>query len=331
MNNKISTPADLYEVVNLFRTSRIILTAYELDFFSIIGKGKKTSVEISGMLRTDERATDRLLNALVVIGLIKKSGNKFSNSPLAFKFLVKSSPTYMSGISHIVNLWDSWDTLTNAVKAGTSIFNRGAINERGEDWIEAFIAAMHSRGGNHAREILSLINFNKVKTIIDIGGGSGAFLFEFIKKYKELKGVIYDLPNVVPLTEKYIFKEGLNNSVATIPGNYLTDELGSEYDMAFLSAVIHSNSPSENQLLFKKCYDSLNSGGQIIILDYVMDETRTSPGTGAFFSINMLVGTEKGDTYTQKEIKNWLTSAGFKKIKFKKTTLETSLMIGHKI
>ncbi len=331
MNNKISTPADLYEAVNLFRTSRIVLTAYELDLFSVIGNEEKTSSEISEMLHIDERAADRLLNALVVIGLIEKSKNKFSNSPLAGKFLVKSSPAFMGGIAHIVNLWDSWDTLTNSVKAGTSIYNRGAINDRGEDWIEAFIAAMHSRGGNNAREILSLINFDKVKTIIDIGGGSGAFLFEFIKKNKEIKGVIYDLPNVVPLTDKYIFQEGLNNSVATIPGNYLTDELGSEYDMAFLSAVIHSNSPSENQLLFKKCYDSLNSGGQIVILDYVMDETRTSPGTGAFFSINMLVGTEKGDTYTQKEINDWLTSAGFKNIKLKKTPLDTSLMIGHKI
>jgi phospholipid N-methyltransferase len=330
MNNKILSPVDLQEAVNSFRISRIILTAYELEVFSVVGEGKKTSSEISEMLHTDERATDRLLNALVVTGLIEKKGNKFSNSPLASKHLVKSSPAYMGGIAHIVNLWDSWDTLTKAVKAGTSILTRDSINERGKDWLEAFIAAMHSRGGNHAREILSLINFDKVKAVIDIGGGSGAFLFEFIKKNKQLKGVIYDLPNVVPLTKKYISKEGLNNSIATIPGDYLTDELGSEYDMAFLSAVIHSNSPSENQLLFKKCYESLNASGQIVILDYMMDESRTLPGSGAFFSINMLVGTEKGDTYTEKEVTDWLITAGFKNIEFKKTSLDTSLMIGYK-
>jgi phospholipid N-methyltransferase len=292
---------------------------------------EKSSAEISAMIHCNENAVDRLLNALVTTGLVIKKGNKYSNSAIASKFLVKSSPALMGGIAHVVNLWDSWDTLTDAVRIGRSILNRGAINDRGKDWLEAFIAAMHARGGKHAKEILRLLNFENVNTVIDIGGGSGAFLFEFIKKNKDLEGVVYDLPNVIPITKKYIKKEGFKDSVYTVQGDYLKDDLGCEYDLAFLSAVIHSNSPKENQLLFKKCFDSLNLNGQIVILDYVMDKSRTEPPSGALFSINMLVGTDNGDTYTQSEITAWLKKAGFKNIKKKETPLDTALMIGYKI
>lgn len=329
-DNKITAPPEFMEIANGFRSSRILLTAYELGLFSLIGTGKKVASEIALKLNADERATERLMNALTSMGLLVKKNRKFSNSEFSANFLVNTKPSYMGGVAHLVNLWDSWDTLTEAVIAGTAILNRGELNDRSKEWLGGFIAAMHSRTREQAKTILPLLNFNNVKIIIDIGGGSGGFMFEFIKKYKFLKAVIYDLPNVVNITDKYISLEGFTDSVKTVPGNYLNDELGEGYDMAFLSAVIHSNSAEENKKLFKKCFSSLNHKGQIVILDYVMDESRTIPGSGALFALNMLVGTQKGDTYTEKEISGWLKEAGFKKIKRKETKLDISLMIAVK-
>jgi len=321
---------EFMELVNGFRASRIILTGYELGIFSLLGSGKKHAGEIALQLNADERATERLLNALTSMGIISKDKNRFSNTEFSKKFLVNTSPAYMGGLAHIVNLWDTWDTLTETVIAGTAIFNRGEINDRNKDWLKGFIAAMHSRTKMQANTILPLLDFKNVKVMIDIGGGSGGFVFEFIRKYKKLKAVVYDLPNVVTITDKYISLEGFSESVKTVPGNYLRDELGEGYDMAFLSAVIHSNSSEENQHLMNKCHSALNKNGQIVILDYVMDETRTQPFSGAVFALNMLVGTEKGDTYTEKEITSWMKEAGFKKIRRKNTKLDSSIMIGIK-
>ena len=328
--NKITSPLEFMEIVNNFRSSRIILTAYELGLFTLLGSGKKLASEIALQLNTDERATERLMNGLSAMGILSKKNKKFSNSEFSLKFLVKTSSSYMGGLAHVVNLWDTWDTLTEAVIAGTSIFNRGDINTRSKEWLGGFIAAMHSRTKMQAKTILPLLDFKNVKVMIDIGGGSGGFVFEFIKKNKNLKAVVYDLPNVVPITDKYISSEGFSESVKTVPGNYLYDEMGEGYDMAFLSAVIHSNSQEENKYLIQKCYSSLNKGGQIVILDYVMDETRTEPASGTIFAINMLVGTEKGDTYTEKEITGWLKEAGFRKIRRKNTKLDTDLVMGIK-
>jgi hypothetical protein len=139
------------------------------------------------------------------------------------------------------------------------------------------------------------------------------------------------LPNVIPLAQKYIAGEGFTSRVATATGDYLKDDLGNGYDLIFLSAVIHSNSPEENKLLFSKCYKALSKNGQLVVLDYVMNEDRTSPAMGAMFALNMLVGTKSGDTYSETEIKEWMKETGFSGFERKDTNYDSSLIIGRKI
>ena len=144
-----------------------------------------------------------------------------------------------------------------------------------------------------------------------------------------MKATVFDLPNVINLTKKYIEAEGFTGQVDTVTGDYLKDELGSSYDLVLLSAIIHSNSPEENKLLFEKCAKALNPGGQLVVLDHVMSEDRTEPLTGALFALNMLVGTPEGDTYTEAEIKSWMKEARLSNITRKSTDIGNDMMIGY--
>jgi len=325
----IKKPGELMEIINGFRLSRVILTAYELELFTTIGREWKSSKNVSAKINTDERATDRLMNVLVGLGLLEKKDDKFKNSQFSQKFLVKGSPAYLGGIGHMAHLWHSWTTMTDAVQKGTTVLIRDPLNDRSCDWIEPFIAAMHQRGRQQAPEIASLLDFKNVNKVLDVGGGSGAFSFAFIDKKPDLKAIVYDLPNVLPETKKYIDNEGYAGKVETLAGNYLKDSLGNGYDMAFLSAVIHSNSPDENKLLFKKCAESMNAVGQLVVLDHIMSEDRTSPIGAAIFSLNMLVGTEAGDTYTEAEIISWMKEAGFRDFVKKDTDFGQGIIIGN--
>jgi hypothetical protein len=116
---------------------------------------------------------------------------------------------------------------------------------------------------------------------------------------------------VVPITKKFIEKEGYLNRIKTHTGDYTTDDLPGGFDMVFLSAIIHSNSLEMNQMLIKKCYNALNKNGRIVIQDWIMNNDRTQPTSGAVFAINMLVGTESGDCFTESEVSEMLTRAGF--------------------
>jgi 2-polyprenyl-3-methyl-5-hydroxy-6-metoxy-1,4-benzoquinol methylase len=326
----ITTPAELMETINAFRTSRIILTAWELHIFDHLTGNGKSSAEVAAALGADPRATDRLLNAVTAIQLISKTGAIFTNTPFAEKFLVTTSPACMHSLGHYSSLWHTWDTLTESVFTGTSACKSAepGINDREEEWLEAFIAAMHARGATQGRELASSLDLSSVQRVLDLGGGSGAFTFAMIEKKSDITGVVFDLPKVVPITEKYIIRSGFSGKVSTLSGDYHLDGFGHGFDLILMSAIIHINNPEENRLLISKAAKALNPGGQLVIMDFIMDDTRTQPFTGALFALNMLVGTKHGDCYTESEITHWMSEAGLSNIKLVTTPSGMQMMIG---
>ena len=319
----------IMDMVFAFQRSRVLLTAYELGLFTVLGDESKSSIEVAKALGTGDRATDRLMNALCAIGLLEKKRGRFSSSPLASRFLVKDSPDFMAGLMHSVHLWDTWSTLTQAVRHGKSVVARHA-NERGEEWLTEFITAMHQRACQQAPGVVALLDLSGTSRVLDIGGGSGAYSMAFAQAKEEIRAMVFDLPNVIALTRDYIEKEGLSNKVETVVGDYNIDELGSGFDLVFLSAIIHSNSSEGNRELIRKGSEALNPQGQMVIQDFVMDEGRTTPALGALFALNMLVATESGDTYTESEIRMWMEEAGLPDIVRKDTSFGTSLIIGRR-
>jgi 3-hydroxy-5-methyl-1-naphthoate 3-O-methyltransferase len=327
---KIESPAELLEIINGFRLSRILLTAHELKVFDHLSGKSFTSTDLASLINSDARATDRLMNVLVSLGLLIKNHGLFTNSSFAEKFLVSSSSAFLGGLGHTADLWRKWSTLTHVIRKGSALDLEDNFNQRGSDWIESFIAAMHARGVAQGRELASMLDLSNTKRSLDVGGGSGAFTFGFIEKNPDIQGVVFDLPNVVPVTQKYIDKANLVSSVVTASGDYLIDDLGSGFDLVLMSAIIHINNPEENRQLIKKGADALLPGGQLVIMDHLMSEDRTEPLQGAVFAINMLVGTKHGDTYTRDEIGGWMTAAGLHGIKILEVPSGTQYIIGLK-
>lgn len=328
--NTPMTPDDIRKIASAFQQSRILLTAVELDVFTIIDTHMLTSADVAQKIEADERGTDRLMNALVALGFLRKTKNKFYNTEHASEYLVKDKPAYMGGLIHTNHLYKTWGTLTDTVRRGGTI-REHEINDRGETWLDAFIAAMHYRGMKQAKIIAMMVDLSNVKHVLDIGGGSGAYSIGFINAKNDIRSTVLDLPNVIPLTKKYTIREKLSDHFNYIEGDFNSSDFGSGYDLIFLSAIIHMNSFETNKQLIKKCAAALNPGGQIIILDQIMNDDRTTPANGAMFAINMLVGTQSGDTYTESEICSWLTDAGLSCVEKKETGFGSAMMLGRKV
>ncbi|MCW8811218.1 MAG: acetylserotonin O-methyltransferase [Ignavibacteriaceae bacterium] len=326
---EIKSPEDIRELANSFRVSRVLLSAFELKIFSVLDKHMMTSEEVSTKIDADPRATDRLMNALCGMGILKKVKRKFYNSDLSSKYLVEGKPEFMGNLYHTNHLWNTWSYLTDSVKKGSSF--KGDQNKKEKtNWVEAFIGAMHYRGVNQGKILSMMIDLSNVRKMIDVGGGSAAFSIEIVKKNPSIKATVLDLPHVVPLTKKYVEEAGLSDNFNFIEGDYLTKDFEDNYDLILLSAIVHINSYEQNKMLINKCADALNKNGMIIISDFVMNDDRTQPVHGALFSINMLVGTASGDTYTEGEMKEWFESADLSKIERKNTSFGSDLMIGIK-
>ncbi|MBP1633637.1 MAG: Acetylserotonin O-methyltransferase [Acidobacteria bacterium] len=320
-----ASPQGILEIATAFQLSRALLTAFELDVFTVLNDQSLTSAEVASAVDADPRATDRLLNALVALGLLAKGGDRFTNRPPAAASLVRGKPGFMAGLAHTANLWRTWSGLTDAVREGRPPA-RPPVNDRGDDWLRSFIAAMHWRARDAAPEVVALAGLEPRSRVLDLGGGSGAFAMAFARAGHD--AVVFDLSNVIPLTRAYASEEGLGERVETLAGDYLHDPIGEGYDAVLLSSVVHSHPPEENRRLLRKVAAALRPGGRIIVRDFLVDEDRSGPLQPVLFALNMLVGTAGGDTYTEREIAGWLREAGCRDVERRDTRAGAALVIG---
>lgn len=303
------TSTDVLRLARNFMESRILLTASELDLFTLLGDAPLSAGETSERTGADVRALTFLLDALAAMKLVVKEGETYRAAPAVLPALSSSHhDSVLPMVLHAAHLWRRWSRLTDFVMGGKGL---PAGPARREEEMKAFIGAMNVVAGPLAAGIAEAVNPGASKAFLDVGGASGTYTIAFLRAVPEMRATLFDRPEVVEMARERIAEAGLLDRVSLAAGDFSRDELPGGHDLAFLSAIIHQNGPEENIHLFRKVSRALVTGGRIVIRDHVMDPDRTRPKDGAIFAINMLVGTEGGGTYTFEEIKSWLEAAGF--------------------
>jgi SAM-dependent methyltransferase len=297
-----------------FLTSRVILTAAELDLFTRLDNGQATADDLTQELGCDQRSLTRILDCLVALELLSKQDSVYRTSKRGSLLSAKHPRTELPMVLHLNGLWENWSGLTETVRTGSNP-KRRPVSERDDDSLEAFIGAMHVVGRSLSKEIADSYDLFPFRKLLDIGGATGTYTMAFLEKNPGMTAALFDLPDVIPMAEKRLEEKGLLARVELVPGDFYTDELPEGCDLALLSAIIHQNSPQENLDLYGKIHRALVPGGKLLIRDHVMDPDRTSPPQGTLFAINMLVNTKGGDTYTFDEIRNALETSGFGEVK----------------
>lgn len=318
----------LQHTARAFSRSRVLLTAVELDLFTLLAEGPLGIEEVVDRLGSDTRGTTILLDALAAMGLLVKETGRYTTNPDVAGFLTPGSEdTILPGLLHSAHLWKTWSRLTEVILGGGPA-TRSPTD--GEDRTKAFIGAMHVRAMRDAPSLITAISPGSARNLIDVGGGSGSYTIGFLNAVPQMRATLFDLPDVIPMARERFMAAGLMDRVTLVPGDYNTDALPGGHDLALLSAVIHQNSHQQNVRLYKKVYDALEPGGRIIVRDYAMSSDRTRPASGALFAVNMLVNTTGGNSYTFDEIKAGLEEAGFAKVNLLQEREMSSLVEGWK-
>lgn len=316
-----------------YAEARAIQAALELGVFEVL-RNASTAAQLAGSLACDPRAMELLLDALVSIGLLNKTGAAYSLNEASSTYLVKTSPKYLGGmIAFDASLWDAWGRLAESVRTGKPARAPDMYQNTPEE-TERFIGAMDSlvRARGDAEIVLERLDLSAVRTMLDVGSGPATYPIEFCRRYPALKATIRDLPATLQITEKFVRDAGLRDRINLIAGDYRTDEIPRAYDLVFLSNIIHAEGDEENSRLMSKLYGCVAPGGRIVIKDHILDESRTQPASGAVFALMMLLTTERGKCYSYAEVMAWLAEAGFQDIHevMLPPPLTSSLVIGTK-
>ena len=306
-----------------FQQSRVILSAVELGVFDKLKK-PKTLKEAARAIKSSLRGTEILLKALTSLKVIRKSGEKYSNTPIVNKYLVKGAPEYHGDIiRHYSSMWEGWSQLTDVVRTG-----KPAKRTRDKKSFESFIMGMHNLSIKRAPELIKAIGMDGVRHALDLGGGPGTNALEMAKPiHKVGKVTLFDYPETLKIARKVA--RGEKAKINYKGGDFTTDPIGNSYDLILVSQIYHAYSEAASFALTIKCHDALVPGGRIAVQEFEVSKDRTSPQGGALFSVNMLVGTEGGNTYHTSHISDWLREAGFKQVRTKKLS-QTVLVMGKK-
>jgi (2Fe-2S) ferredoxin/predicted O-methyltransferase YrrM len=319
-------PEDLDNLIRGYWPSRVMLTALDLDLFTAVGDDASAEV-VAGRLKTDPRATEMLLNAVASLKLLRKTDGKFQNTAASARFFTQTSKdNARGGLLHMANIWHNWSNLTECVRRGTSIKTAKADG----DWTRNFIAAMDRIASERAQHLLKALGSEGIRNILDLGGGSGAYSIAFTRAIPGAQAEILDIQDVVPLTQDYVRKAGLSERIKVRAGDMLSDDFGRNRDIVFLNAICHMFSEEQNRGLFRRAYQSLGANGRLVVQDFILESDKTSPQFAALFALNMLVGTEAGNSYSEPEYAGWLYAAGFSEVTRVRLPGPSDLMVATK-
>ncbi len=306
------TPVELLGVSVSYWQACILHAAVKLELFSLIGNNEISSDEVAVRLKGDLRGVTLMLNALVAMGLLVKKREIFSNTAFTKKFLVKDSHKYIGHIiMHHKHLFKTWARLDKAAKSGSPV-RKSSEDEKEER--ESFLMGMFNTAMAIAPGLAKQVDLGGRKHLLDLGGGPGTYAIHFCLENPNLKATVYDLPTTMPFAEKTIEQFGLLHRIDFMPGDYLEDNIDGTYDVAWLSHILHAVGPDACQKIINKAVSGLERGGLLMVHDFILNDTFDGPLFPAIFSLNMLVNTDEGQSYSEGQIREMLKRAGLKNI-----------------
>jgi predicted TPR repeat methyltransferase len=150
--------------------------------------------------------------------------------------------------------------------------------------------------------------------MLDLGGGAGLIGICIVDSHPTMEGVIFDQPAVVQVAEEFIKEYNMESRVKTMGGNYMTDDIGENYDLVLASQTL-GLAGNELNVVLKKVYDSLNFGGVLITMHEGLSFEKTKPSSMVLASVGtVLRGSKEMRFFEAGETAEAMRQAGFKSI-----------------
>lgn len=297
-----------------FMGSQALFAAIELGLFTTLSDEPSGLDALAVKLHAPVGPLGVLLSTCVALRLLTWDGEHYSNSPAAQRFLVQTSRSYVGDyylrqISPIVyprlplarsllrgDLTEQLDYTTTLADTMTT---------------EEFVRGQHAGSLGPAVLLARSHDFSGYSRLLDLGGGSGAFAIEAVKRYPGLSAVVFDLPQVIAVTEKIIQETGLASRIVCASGDLRTDPWPKGADLILLSYIVSCYEPQTLQALLARSQAYLPSGGRLLIHDFALYADRSGPHNAAMFLFGQLCGSAQTQAYTVDELKAAMQEAGY--------------------
>jgi acetylserotonin N-methyltransferase len=307
-----------------------VTVADELGIFASLAETPATIPELALRMGFDERATAAVLRLLTSLGLLLQAGGRYHLTATARSYLLPDGFAYWGDVfknarTYSLHLLLKEKLLRKAIPVSADGRpNAGDSNAPADKWASGEIdltaarnvaAFMHAHSRAAAFGAAESAEFSDARKLLDVGGGSGCFSIAFAQKRPDLSCTVLELPQMCLVAEEYIGRAGLSPRVNTMPLDMFRQEWPRGYNAHFYSNIFHDWSFETCAWLARQTFDSLPSGGGIIVHEMLLDDDKAGPITTAAFSMLML--NTQGQQFTFDQLREILEAAGFVKVTVK--------------
>lgn len=316
----MSPPREFIELATIARAyqrSRALTVAADLAIADRLIDGPKSAEDLAVETGTHPPTLYRVLRALASIGVFHElDDRKFALNDVA-EFLRSDHPLSVAPLARMLGAdyeWKAWGELHHSVRTG----DNAAVHALGMDvWEhrrlhpednEVFDAAMRTLTRSSADEVRAY-DFGQHRVIADIGGGTGALLAAILEAHPELRGIVFDQPQVVANVAPVLEDARVADRVEIVGGNFF-DKVPDGADAYILRRILHDWVDDKCVEILRCIRSAMTNEATLLVIEGVVGRPNEDPVI-KFLDLMMLVSAG-GRERTETEWRALLSESGFR-------------------
>jgi hypothetical protein len=327
----------LMKLITGFQVSQAISVAATLGIPDLLGSGPQRCDDLAIATRAQPNALYRLLRALASVGVLEERDDRqFALSPMGhlLRSDVVSSRGAFACLIGQSNYWSAWGDLLDCVRSGQTAFDKvhgtsvWAYRAEHPDIAATFDRAMGTTTEGIAAAVLAVLDLGQYNTIVDVGGGEGAFLTRLLGTYPTMRGVVFDQPHVVARVKQRLERGALAARCEAVGGDFF-EAVPANADAYLLKWILHDWDDQKAVDILRSCRRAMKAGSRLIVVEYVI--ASSNEGSEAkFMDLNMMVITG-GIERTRDEFDRLFAAASFKLVDLVVTKMHAAVLVAEPV
>jgi len=310
---------DIDGVAYSFMASQALFSALELELFDAISAkgGPATIDDLKKATGIEAPRLQILVTALTSMKALSKGPQGYELSPNASKFLVRSAKYFYGDYLRLQmgqQFYRHMQALPQIMKTGQGPTYAKLFSDPAE--ADTYTTAQHNGSLATAKMLCKRVDLSSAKSMLDIGGGSGAFAIMICRQNPQLKATVLEFPEVCNTGERFVASEPkeVAERVSYVRGSCLDawpSELGQNHDVVLISYVSESVPAEAVPMMYTRAFERLKPGGMLIVHSFMVDDSLDGPLLGALWSLQHVAVNAEGMGLHPGMVKDLMTKAGF--------------------
>ncbi len=297
-----------------FIGSKALFAALELDLFTHLAQGGRRVDELVERTGVAENRLRTLLHALAALGLVVREDDAYANAPASARYLVRGDGEQFGEYFRLQigrQIYPALAHLDAGMAGNSGAFDTLAGLMADADEARTFTDAQHAGSLAAARVLAARRDRAGARSLLDVGGGSGAFSIALCAANPRLRATVLDLPAVLAVAERERVTAGLTDRITLLPGDATATDWPGGQDVVLMSYLLSALDDEQIDLVLARAAATLDPGGLLVVHDFALDDDGAGPQFAALWFLQYLAYNPGSVSFSAADLGRRLALHGF--------------------